>query len=485
MSLADDIYGEQTENLAVLFCDINQTESMASGDAQADVALWRVNYFRTARELAADHGGREATTLEGGWAATFDSTVEALVCARELSSLVGWQTGGPSLSGGLSAGEVNRDPFGIDGSPVREAIALCRQARPRQVLVASPLQVVMTPDTAHSFASARPEFVVSMTEDDAETSVPSAVGERGFVPGGSGLVVRGHDFGFRRGAVDRPSATENSGVPERSLRLLRDPAGSSEAAPVAPGERLCLSVLGWVQLERSAPGSERTTMRGSQARAVLSMLVLRHGPVHKDELAELLWPATLPDHWEGALRGLITKIRRFLDAGGLVGREVLVGEDGYYELRLPPGVVVDRDHAAALISRAEAALDEREPNRAAELVREAVSILDRRVLSGQDNGWFDQVRTELTHERLVALELLARADMEMGSIEGAKQAAIKALSIDPYRESSFRLLMQAHAAAGSRGEALRTYEQCRRMLADELGVGPSAQTQALYIHLLG
>jgi DNA-binding SARP family transcriptional activator len=45
--------------------------------------------------------------------------------------------------------------------------------------------------------------------------------------------------------------------------------------------------------------------------------------------------------------------------------------------------------------------------------------------------------------------------------------------------------MQAHAAGGSRGEALRTYERCRRMLADELGVGPATQTQTLYVQLLG
>ena len=91
----------------------------------------------------------------------------------------------------------------------------------------------------------------------------------------------------------------------------------------------------------------------------------------------------------------------------------------------------------------------------------------------------------MSHDRLAALELLARADLEAGNVEGARQAAAKALALDPYRESSYRLLMQAHAAGGSRGEALRTYERCRRMLADELGVGPATQTQTLYVQLLG
>lgn len=226
-------------------------------------------------------------------------------------------------------------------------------------------------------------------------------------------------------------------------------------------------------------------MRGSQARAVLSMLALRRGPVHKDELAELLWPGSLPDHWEGALRGLITKIRRFLDQGGLSAREALVGEGGYYELRLPPGVTVDRHVASAYLAEAEAALAQDRPSEAAILARQAATILERRLMSGPDDAWFDQVRAELAGERVAALELCARANLAAGCIEAAKRAASEALALDPYRESSYRLLMEAHATAGSRGEALRSYERCRRMLAEELGVGPAHQTQALYLQLLG
>ena len=44
--------------------------------------------------------------------------------------------------------------------------------------------------------------------------------------------------------------------------------------------------------------------------------------------------------------------------------------------------------------------------------------------------------------------------------------------------------MQAHAAAGNRGEALRTYEHCRRFLADELGAYPSPETDSVYRELL-
>jgi branched-chain amino acid transport system substrate-binding protein len=44
--------------------------------------------------------------------------------------------------------------------------------------------------------------------------------------------------------------------------------------------------------------------------------------------------------------------------------------------------------------------------------------------------------------------------------------------------------MEAHAAAGNRAEALRVYERCRRLLAEELGTYPSPETESIYRGLL-
>ena len=56
---------------------------------------------------------------------------------------------------------------------------------------------------------------------------------------------------------------------------------------------------------------------------------------------------------------------------------------------------------------------------------------------------------------------------------------------EPFRETGYQLLMKAHTATGNRGEALLTYERCRRILAEELGADPSAETRALHRELLG
>jgi DNA-binding SARP family transcriptional activator len=55
---------------------------------------------------------------------------------------------------------------------------------------------------------------------------------------------------------------------------------------------------------------------------------------------------------------------------------------------------------------------------------------------------------------------------------------------EPYRESGYRLLMEALAREGNNAEALRAYDELRTRLRSDLGVAPSAQTQELHKQLL-
>jgi len=44
--------------------------------------------------------------------------------------------------------------------------------------------------------------------------------------------------------------------------------------------------------------------------------------------------------------------------------------------------------------------------------------------------------------------------------------------------------MRLHATMGNNAEALRVFEQCRRLLREELGASPSAQTEAVFLKIL-
>ena len=58
--------------------------------------------------------------------------------------------------------------------------------------------------------------------------------------------------------------------------------------------------------------------------------------------------------------------------------------------------------------------------------------------------------------------------------------AWRQVELDPWREEAHLQVMRLLALDGQRGASLAQYEACRRLLRDELGVEPSAETTELY-----
>jgi SARP family transcriptional regulator, regulator of embCAB operon len=97
----------------------------------------------------------------------------------------------------------------------------------------------------------------------------------------------------------------------------------------------------------------------------------------------------------------------------------------------------------------------------------AGSWLTSRHRGSATSGIFERV-----YER--ALSCYVHACLGIGGTElpAAERAARALIATAPTSEAGYRLLMQAQAANGDTPSALRTYEQLRRILADELGVDP-------------
>jgi len=254
---------------------------------------------------------------------------------------------------------------------------------------------------------------------------------------------------------------------------------------VTPTGPVRVSLVGPIRL-RGPGGSLDEQALGRQARVVFAVLAgARHRPVSKEELAEALWPDDPPASWQPALRGVVTKVRTALTAAGLDGAHAIRSAFGCYQLDLPEGSIVDLETASESVEKAEAALAAGNPTGARALAEGATAVTSQPFLAGQEGPFPEAVRRQLEVLHLRALEVLGRADLAVDEVGAAIGAAQAALTVEPFRESAHRLLMSAHAAAGSRGEALRAYERCRLLLAEELGVRPSAETEAAYVALLG
>jgi ABC-type transport system substrate-binding protein/DNA-binding SARP family transcriptional activator/DNA-binding beta-propeller fold protein YncE len=207
-------------------------------------------------------------------------------------------------------------------------------------------------------------------------------------------------------------------------------------------------------------------------------------PVPRDELAEALWGENLPATWDKALSVLVSKLRVLLAEHGIDGSTALTGAFGCYRLELPEGSWIDVLAAASAVEEAEEAIASGDLERAKAAAAVAASLVREPFLPAEEGAWVEQKRRELTEVRLRALDVLVDASLRSDEPQQAAKWAEQAVTLEPFRESGYRRLMEAHIAAGNRAEALRVYERCRRLLADELGAYPSPETESTYRGLL-
>ena len=155
-------------------------------------------------------------------------------------------------------------------------------------------------------------------------------------------------------------------------------------------------------------------------------------------------------------------------------------------LRLPADAWVDLEAAGQAIHRAESASARRDWHDAWVAARVAQHIARRRFLPGEDAPWIAEIARRLDHVHLRALEVAARASLEIGGAEldTAERSARSLVKTAPYRESGYRLLMDVLARRDNVAEALRVYEGLRVRLREELGAAPSRATQELHRRLL-
>jgi DNA-binding SARP family transcriptional activator len=206
--------------------------------------------------------------------------------------------------------------------------------------------------------------------------------------------------------------------------------------------------------------------------------------VSRDQLAATLWPDDLPRAWDAALNAIVSKLRVLLEKTGLDRAAVISSALGCYQLHLPSDTWVDLEAAPDSIHEAEGFLKEKKQREAWAAAQVAYHISRRPFLANEAGAWVDEQRERLRTVFARACECLAETYIWNGEPSIAVDVAKEVVAIHPFRETGYQLLMRAHAAAGNRAEALWVYERCRKLISEELGVAPSAETHAVYLKVL-
>jgi DNA-binding SARP family transcriptional activator len=219
---------------------------------------------------------------------------------------------------------------------------------------------------------------------------------------------------------------------------------------------------------------------GRQGRSLFAYLAATRGRRStRDELVAALWPEGAPDAAEASLAALLSKLRRVLGHGVIEGKADV-------RLVLPADAWVDLEAAGVGVHRAESAVALGDWEAAWAPARTALNAANRGFLPGYDAPWVEERRRWLEDVRLRALECVGTVGLRMGGTElaAAERSGRALVEAAPFRESGYRLLMEALAAQENVAEALRVYDRLRVLLREELGVAPGAATQELHGALL-
>jgi DNA-binding SARP family transcriptional activator/pimeloyl-ACP methyl ester carboxylesterase len=231
-------------------------------------------------------------------------------------------------------------------------------------------------------------------------------------------------------------------------------------------------VLGTV--EATGPGGEPVPL-GDRQRALLSALLARAGTVvSADHLVDLVWGDEQPADPAASLQSQISRLRRALPGARLRTR--------------PPGYLLEAGPDELDASRFDRLVDaarEEPPGRAGPLLAEALALWRGPAyaeFADSAVARFEAIR--LTEARLHAAEAWHAALLDGGRAAESLPALEAFVTEHPLREQARGTLMRTLYALGRQADALRTYDEYRERLAEELGLEPAATMQRLRLRIL-
>lgn len=215
------------------------------------------------------------------------------------------------------------------------------------------------------------------------------------------------------------------------------------------------------------PFGQQIDIGSKKNRLLLALLALAPGrSMSREKLAGLLWSEHGEEQARNSLRQALAVLRKDLkgqDAAFFSATDTVIALH-------PTHISIDTE---AFLADSRSA--ERERLAAAVDLWRGPVLADVTVSETLLEQWLSEQREYFDSRRIAAMDRLVPLLQGQHRIELARQL----IQADTLREASHRQLMEAYLAAGERPQALRHYENLRKLLRDELGVEASPETQAL------
>ncbi len=226
-------------------------------------------------------------------------------------------------------------------------------------------------------------------------------------------------------------------------------------------------------------GDREVQLRGGKQRALLALLLVNaNRTLATDTIVDDLWGERVPETAQKMVQIYVSRLRKVLPPGTLHTR--------------PPGYALvleqeqlDLHRFEVLVAEAGAAMGTGQAEQAADRFREALSHWRGPALAEFSSEPFAQAEgARLEALRVHALEGRLEADLELGRHGDLVGELELLIARYPLREGLRRQHMLALYRSGRQAEALAAYQEARRVLAEELGIAPSAALRELERRIL-
>jgi DNA-binding SARP family transcriptional activator len=217
-------------------------------------------------------------------------------------------------------------------------------------------------------------------------------------------------------------------------------------------------------------------------RSLLACLLVRPGQlVPTENLILELWGDAPPSTANNLVSIYVHQLKKLI---GDTDRRILVYRAPGYVLHVAPGDV-DIERFESLIAEGRTELATGDPERAAELLSEALGLWRGQLLADvPPTPLIEQHARRAAELWFVTTELRIEGDLACGRAAEVIPELRGLVMEYPLRERLWALLVRALEEGGRRAEALEVYAQAREKIADELGVDPGSELQRLYADLL-
>ena len=282
----------------------------------------------------------------------------------------------------------------------------------------------------------------------------------------------------------RPGGLKVIDSEDATLRFFHDRA--REAGGQVDSPSVSARLFGDLGVFLAGREVEVGAWRSKKAVVLLAMLLHHRGdPIHREQAMEWLWPEADPERGGKNLNVALTALRRGLEAVHPAGSVVLKRHGQFYRID-PDSLSTDvqefeQRRAQAIGAEERGAIEE-----ALRLGGSALELATDVYLASEPYAvWAASERIHLAETVLDLQMRVAEWALTVGDPSQAIDHMRRALAADPLRERAWSLLIQAHLRQGDRGAAMRDYEQCARVLEEELGIAPSPELAALATKLGG